>query len=101
MRSPLLGIARGKQVDAVFFDELVVGIFVHVDADGQYGYAFILHAALHFDERRHLFDARCTPRRPEVEDYDLSVQLTERDVFYGEIGRSRTDTGRTSAAIAA
>jgi hypothetical protein len=60
---------------------------------------------LQLHQGRHLFDTRRAPCRPEVQDYDLSVKVPERDrpvrVLDGEVGSRGADARRPGATITA
>src|ERR1051326_2316441 len=98
------GIAHRKQAHVVIFHELLVSALVHVNAHRQHGHALVLKAPLHFHQRRKFLHAWSAPRRPEVEDYNLPVKLTERHfvlrILHRELWRSRPNAWRPRRAIA-
>ena len=80
--------------------ELFHGILIGIFADGDDG-DLVAQLPLQLDKRWHFFNARRTPRCPEVENDRLTAKLTERNrslrIGDGEIGSGLTDSWRPAA----
>ena len=97
-------VAHGDHVDAVVFEEFVIGGIVGVDADGEDDHSFIFHACRHADEGGSFFDAGRAPGGPEIEHDDLTAKLAERNfvvgILDGKVGGGGTDAAGMIAAVA-
>jgi hypothetical protein len=94
---------RGK-VYLVVFQELMVGIAVNVHTDSQDRDPLVLEALLKLHQRGHFLHTRRAPRSPEVEEYDLPVEVAQGDFAVGvldcEVGRGSANSRWPGAAIA-
>jgi hypothetical protein len=101
----LVRITYGWEVYLVVFQELMVGIAVNVHTNSQDSYAFVFEALLQLHQRGHFLDTRRAPRSPEVEEYDLPVEVAQGDLAVGvldrELGSGGADSRWPGAAIAA
>ena len=87
------------------FQKFVVVVAIVVHANGEHGYALILHLLLHLHQRRHFFNAWRTPGGPKIQHDNFAAQLAQGyavlRVLNGEIRSGIPDTGRLGAAITA
>jgi hypothetical protein len=101
----LVRITYRWKVYLIVFQELMIGIAIDVYAHSEDSYPLVLEALLQLDQRRHFLNTRRAPRSPEVEEYDLSVEVAQGDFAVGvldrELGRGGADSRWPGAAIAA
>jgi hypothetical protein len=101
----LVRITYGWEVYLVVFQELMVGIAINVHTNSQDSYALVLEALLQLHQRGHFLHTRRAPGSPEVEEYDLPVEVAQCDFAVGvldrELGSGGADSRWPGAAIAA
>jgi len=97
----LLGVADGDEVDVAADEELLIGVGVFVDADGEDGVLGMLVVEL--GERGQLEDAGLAPACPEVKQHDLAPVVGQMDrrgaVGYVEVGGRLAGLRGMAAAV--
>ena len=98
----LIRVPEGLEVNMVPGKEVMVGIRVFINTDGDN--VDIGHSPVKLEKARQLFDTGSAVCRPEIEDDSVAAQLAEIDgvraVTEDELGRELGDVARVLASIA-
>ena len=96
--------AYGQEVDVSQFEEAVISVAIDIDADAQDHDSLASNAVLHGDHRGQFYNARGTPRRPEIQDHDLTAELAQSHgaigVLHGEVAGGIADARRAGTGDA-
>jgi len=89
-------VANGQEINFVAQKEFMVRGVTLVRAYSQ-DHSIGSKLSLKLGQRRHLFNAGCTPGCPEIQDNDFTLEVMQRNslirVFYGEVlGRATHQT---------